>query len=53
MKTRTEKIILEKSGDAQVIYVEVPVSEEEETQEAPRQGLVVNGPPSDPNEGVR
>ena len=52
MKTRTEKIILEKSGDAQVIYVEVPVSEEQK-QEAPRHGLVVNGPPSDPNEGVR
>ena len=49
MTTRTETIILERSGPAQVITVEVPVEE----KEAPQYGLVVNGPPSDPCEGVR
>ena len=53
-KTRKERIVLERSGDAQVIYVDVPVDvPAENRQEAMSKGLVVNGPPSDANEGVR
>ena len=52
-KTRKERIVLERSGDAQVIFIDVPVVPEENKKEAMSKGLVVNGPPSDANEGVR